>query len=284
MRNIVVTAANIEASNSFNNKFIYKFPGGGARFFNNKIGLQSLSQYYSNFNINVSLYNNNKFAYKWIDGTTHDVTMPDGFYEVSTLNYFLIDAMTKNKHYLIDTNNANQYYLALDTNVVYYAVELIAKVLPGTLPAGWSLPAGATWTLQQKTPQFQILDNGFKNIIGYNAGLYPTTSQTSTQEFLSSFTPEVSPVSTIVVTCSLLSNNLNVADNIVFAYSQSTTFGELENFHPFTPAFYTIKDGTYQEMVITFLDQNLRPIKFQDKATTMIFNVIGESDYNPSAV
>ena len=76
MKTIILNSTNI-VPNSGNSNFIYNFPAGGTQFKNDEIALSNISMYYSWFNINQALYNNNVFNYIWL-GTTYVVTIPDG--------------------------------------------------------------------------------------------------------------------------------------------------------------------------------------------------------------
>jgi hypothetical protein len=278
MRNIVLTKNNV-VKNGLNNKFTYSFPRGGVTFRGHKIGLQSLSQYYSNFNISATRYNNNKFQYEWqqvVSGSfVFDVELPDGFYDASHLDSFLQSIMLRNGHYLINDLGQNVFYLKISTNDVYYSIQLDEIALPASLPTGWSYPPNADWTTSARAPVFRILENGFRDIIGYEAGRYPPDDpwSSTSQSQLSSKTPEVSPVSTILMRCSLLNNSLDVTANVLFAYVQSTRFGGLENFHPYISAASHIQDGSYTDITIEFTDEFFRPIKFEDPSTTIILNI-----------
>ena len=44
---------------------------------------------------------NNTFTYIWIDGTSNTVTIPDGIYDIESLNIVLQDTMMQNTHYFL---------------------------------------------------------------------------------------------------------------------------------------------------------------------------------------
>ena len=52
--------------------------------------------------------------------------------------------------------------------------------------------------------QIVINDNNFTKIIGFNAGTYPPTVQTTNKSYISDFTPQVNPISAIVITNNLV--------------------------------------------------------------------------------
>lgn len=266
---IVLTANDIVNRDTGNNRLVYQFQGGGVSFNNNEIALCSLQMYYSWFNINEQLYKNSKYQYVWVDGTIHDVVMPNGFYSVSDLNNFLEATMIQNTHYLVDTTTGNfVYYLQWETNATYYAVQMNAYLVPNTLPVGFSLPPSATWSLPatSQTPRITILNNGFQDIVGFYAGTYPPTSPyTTTYSKISDVAPQLNPISSIQITCSLASNPYSPQSKQIYAFGvPEVVFGG--NILINTPeyAFQQIINGSYNQFVVEIIDQNGRPINLQD--------------------
>lgn len=267
MPTIILNATNIDNLNSGNNRLTYSFQGGGVRFENNEIALMSLQMYYSWFNINSSLYNNNVISYTWTDGTVVNITIPNGFYNVSELNAYLESVMVTNKHYLVSSTGDFVYYLQLETNATYYAVQFNSYAVPSALPTGWSLPAGATWTLpvSARTPQLTILANGFRDLIGFNDGTYPSPVQSTTYSKLSDYTPQIQPISSVQITCSLMANPYASSSKTIYAFGiPETEFGGQVLITPPEFAFHKIVDGTYNEFTVTILDQDGVPVQLND--------------------
>lgn len=269
MPSIVLNYNNVSNLNSGNNRLVYDFQGGGVTFKDNEIALLSLQMYYSWYNINQLLYNNNQFQYRWVDGSVVTVTIPDGFYNVDELNAYLESVMVTNKHYLVNTTNGDfVYYLQLETNASYYAVQFNAYVVPSVLPAGFALPVGATWVLPAvaTTPQIIILANGFQNIIGFNAGTYPpAVPQATTYSKLSDYTPQVQPISSVQITCSLIANPYASASKTIYAFGiPETEFGGQVLITPPEFAFNKIVDGHYNQFVVEILDQDGVPVQLKD--------------------
>jgi hypothetical protein len=87
MRTLVINSNNI-VSGTGNSQFIYKFPSS-VTFKNNLIGVASISQFFSTYNVNATNYNNNIYSYVWFDGVTYNVNMPNGYYSITgLLTYF----------------------------------------------------------------------------------------------------------------------------------------------------------------------------------------------------
>lgn len=282
MPTIVLNYNNVQNINAGNNKLVYQFQGGGVTFKDNEIALLSLQMYYSWYNISASQYRNNVYQYIWIDGTIVNVTMPDGFYNVDELNSFLESVMITNGHYLIDTITGDfVYYLQLETNASYYAVQMNAYPVPSVMPTGYSYPVGATWTLPVSTvtPQITVLDNGFKNIIGFNAGTYPSPTQSTTYNKLSDFTPQVQPISSVQLTCSMIANPYSVSSKTLYAFGiPETEFGGQVLITPPEFAYQRIMDGTYNEFVVEILDQDGKPVVLKDPQMCILLVIKSRGD------
>ena len=289
MRTLILNSANI-LPNTNNSQLVFQFPAGNIQFKKGqRLALASLSMYYSTFNITTA-NNNTTYSYTWVNGVSYQVQMTNGFYDADALNNFLHFTMVQNKHYLVDATGNFVYFLTLSTNSSAYSIELNAFVMNTTIATAntWTLPAGATWvipTVQAICPMLQVLDNGFKQVIGFNAGFYPqgpptyavatiagvspaftqVPAYTTTQVFLSQFTPQITPLSSYILTCSLINNNYAVPNNLLFAFSPQGTFGSQFTITPGGQlAFIDIQEGQYAFIRLQFLDQNLLPVVIQD--------------------
>jgi hypothetical protein len=118
--------------NGQNNTFVYRFPNS-VQFKKSSIAFVSCSMYYSWFNISSSL-SNNTFTYNWIDNlgvaTTYTVTIPDGLYEISTLNQYLQFIFIQNGHYLVNASGQNVYYAEFIVNPARYAIQINTFLFP----------------------------------------------------------------------------------------------------------------------------------------------------------
>ena len=241
--------------------------------------------YYSTFNI-TSAYNNNVFNYVWVDGTTHQVLFPDGFYDATGINNYLHFTMLQNGHYLID-NDTGEYvwFITFSPNPTRYAIEVNCFTMRAVdYPIGvgantYSYPAGATWVVPTNyiVPELQVLANGFRQIIGFEAGLYPnaviagvppaqtqTPNYTTTQTFLSTTCPQITPFSSFVVNCSLVNNNYAVPNSLIYSFAPQGVFGEQFTITPNEYVFIDVLPAQYNRFKIYFTDQNNFPITFQD--------------------
>jgi len=286
MKTLILNAQNVVPDGT-NSKFVYSFPQGGYVFKNDLIAVQEISMYFSAFNITTA-YNNNRFSYIWIDGTTHIVNIPNSFLQVSDLNAYLQSAMELNTHYLINTTNGNfVYLLEMVVNQSRYAVQVNNYVVSVALATAntWVRPAGATWVLPTNLilPYLVIpADNNFGLLIGFAPGQYPagvitgvppaqiqTPAFTGAQSELSSVAPQITPYSSFLVFCSLVNNRAVIPSQLVYSFTPTnSTFGALQVYSPTAELGWNkIEDGVYNSFIIEFRDQLGRQVAFQDPNT-----------------
>ena len=267
-KTIILNTSNI-VENSNNTKLVYNFPSGGYSFKNDMIALQSVYQYFSIFNI-TSDYGNNTFSYVWFDGIEYSITIPDGYYETSDLNSYFQSIMIANTHYM--TNSAGQfiYFLEFIVNTSRYAVQISSYPLDTTIQStnGYILPSGATWSVPATSTlsQFNVNTSGFGEVLGYEIGSYPDTQVgSSTLSFLSSKAPQITPYSSILVSCNLVNNRAVIPSNILTSYTPlGTSIGSLFTFEPNYLQFADVEDGQYTQLVLEFRDQLSRSIVIRD--------------------
>lgn len=289
MRTLILNSDNIvEGTN--NSVLEYEFSGGNINLKKGqKLALASLQMYYSTFNI-TALNGNNSFSYIWVDGLTYLVSIPDGFYEIPTLNNYLHFTMVQNGHYLITSTGDFVYLLTLTINPTLYATEVNSFGISAALATtnAWVLPAAPTWVLPTNfiLPELVVGKIGlnaalnsanFGLVIGFETGYYPnaviagvppaqtqTPSYVSDQQFLSTFTPQVSPLSSFILTCSLINNNYAVPNNLIYSFAPQGTIGQQFTVAPNQLVFIDVLPAQYSRFQITFIDQALRPVAIED--------------------
>jgi hypothetical protein len=282
MNSIILNSSNVQA-NGFNNILVYDFPAGSVSFQDAKIAVASISMYYSWFNITSanteSQYNNNLFTYTWPSGTssaTYQVLIQDGYYSAESLNAYLQSIMLSNGHYLEDEDGNNLFYIEILENPTKYAIELRSYAIPSGLPSGYTNPASLTLPNTSKTPQINILsNNNFKDIVGFTSGSYPSVVQSSNYSITSNYTPQFSPVSSLVLLLDFLDNKLANPSSVFYTFSAvGTSFGGLIQETPSTLLYNKIRDGQYAQIKLSILDQSLRPVFIKDTNMTLLLSVI----------
>lgn len=287
MRTIVLNSSNL-VNDGQNNKLVYQFPGS-TTFKNTYIALSQINMYYSWYNISAELQNN-ILRYTWRTGaitTTYTITIPDGLYEVSTLNSLLQFTFIANSHYLIDATGQNVYYAEIVVNPSRYAVQINTFLVPLALPAGYSLPAGwAGFPTATCNPQI-IMPYAVNLILGFVAGtttdentgnaFVPPANQTlivksanGTLSYLSTSAPNIQPNSSVLVSVSNIDNQYANPSSVLYSVVPNVAFGELIAEKPPQYAFNKLIDGTYNQLRMTFLGTNLSPIKINDPNMTIL--------------
>jgi len=393
MRTLIVNSSNVVA-NTNNSVFKYNFPAGNVEFMKGqKLALGSIQMYYSTFNITAA-QGNNSFSYVWVDGREITITIPDGFYEIATLNDFLHFVMVQQGHYLLDSAGNYYYFITLVVNSSTYQIDVncfpislatypVATYTIGTYTASTITTSSPTtpvlWSRPTSpiTPMFRVLATNFRNIVGFQAGYYPqgqsgyastipttplaqaaiTITATSTfsitsivgttltttgspallagmvisgtgittgtyivsgsantwlvsvsqtigaitgtfysmsasqspsystiQSFSSTSVPQVSPLSSYVLTCNLLNNNFAIPNSLLYSFSPQAVFGSQFTIAPNQYSFIDIQPGQYNSFEVSFLDQNNIPTTLQDNNLVILLIIADKGELEGLAI
>lgn len=293
MRTLILNSLNVVPDGQ-NNKLVYRFPNS-VRFDDSYISLSQAQLYYSWFNI-TSSYRNNVIQYVWINNagtqTTYTITIPDGLYEISTLNKLLQFTFIENGHYLVNSSGENVYYAEISVNPSRYACQISTFLFPTSLPTGWSNPGGVTFPPQSFNPSLIIPANlneilgfsvGFTTNLNINNAYVPPASQyidklaNGTLSYLSTTAPNVQPNSSIIVNISNIDNQYAQPSGTCFTIVPTVAIGEVINEKPVNYIWNKLIPGTYNEMRVQLLGRDLQPIRINDPSMTFIF-VIGEGN------
>lgn len=293
MRTLVLNQTNIVADGQ-NNKLVYNFPNS-VRFRDAYLAVSSISLYYSWFNITSAL-GNNTFSYTWVNAsgsTTNVVTIPDGAYEVETLNQYLQYIFITNGHYLLDSAGQNVYYAEFLINPSRYAVQINTYLFPTALPSGFTNPSGLTFPAQTFNPSI-IIGIPLGLLLGFATGVTtdqntnnaftPASPQTyiaknalGTLSYISTSAPNIQPNSSVLISSSGIDNPYASPTSIIYSLTPNVGVGEIINEKPPEFMWNELIDGTYNQLRLTFLGTNLAPLQLNDPAITIIL-VIAQAD------
>ena len=257
------------------NQYIYQFPSTN-NFKNHEIALIQFSVYNSFFNIETSR-NNNIVTLVWnaLVPTTHNFTFQNGFYSISDMNYALQNFCLLNNLYMVDSvNNKNVYFVEILSNATTYSAQLNFYPIPTSAQAStnqWTIPTGATWNFPTtaKTPQLTFTTN-FGTLIGFDSGTFPSTPLNANQQYLSTFSPTISPISSIFLNCNLVSSPYSNPSNILGNTAITSAFGDLIQMKNNTPIYLSIVPASYNQIEINLLDQNFETLKIRDKEVVIV--------------
>lgn len=306
---IVLTQNNIApaAVNNGNNQFVYQFPSSVA-FPNHEIAIQNISMYYSWVNINSTTLNNNTFYYYWNTSGSgvkqFPVVIPDGLYEISTINSYLQFQMIKNGHFWTDSAGNYIYFIEMVVNVNTYTVQINTYPVPATVPSGYTGGSAAA-TGQGYTPYANPgaafipvvsmcntsgVYNNFYKVVGFTptfstyvvGGVYQyapyVTSSTLNQSVISTVAPQVQPNPTLFLAVSNIDNKYSNPSTIVYQLSPTVAFGELITITPAQFAYNKLLPGTYNGIRLQILGTNLQPINILDPAITITLVIRDRKD------
>lgn len=233
--------------------------------------------YYSWYNINSNLGNNQFTLTIPTSGasTNLNVVIPDGAYNITDLNNFLQFTLIAGGYYIYDTTTLeNTYYIAFALSPTSYSVQLTTTSLPTSLPAGYT--SGGMTFPGSSNQHYQLTissANTFKDIIGYDAGTYPS-SATYSGEYTkdSDYTPNVSPISAIQIRLSCLYNPFSSNSQLLHVFTNAgSRVGEIidgsANYESFVPCI-----GMHKELTLTFYDQLGRVLNLLDSNITIKLN------------
>ena len=293
MRTIVLNANNL-VQDGQNNRFVYNFPNS-VQFKDTYIAVQSVQMYYSWNNISASL-GNNKFTYSWYSGSTrtvYTVTIPDGIYDIPSMNAFLEYTMLQNKTYMTTSTGSIVYFLQFELNVSRYAVQLCTFRVPNSSASGYT-PTTLGYPTNVFNPSV-VTSANFNEIIGYPAGwaspenisgtvapftasgsgtylgvAYDYNNTTGAMSFYSSTSPDVTPNASVYLAVTGINNPYALPSSIIYAVSPSNGIGGVIIDKPPQFCWNMLINGTYNQLQLSILGSDLTPIKINDPNMTIL--------------
>jgi len=283
MNVICLTQANV-VQGSGNSSFVYRFPTS-ANLDNHSIALASLTLYSCWFNVTAALGNNKLSltiypadAYTF----TYSIVIPDGSYSVANLNSYLQYWAIQNSLYLIDANGDYVYFLNIAVNAVRYAIEIQSFSCPyngdiATLPVGYTLPVGfpvapavgLSWNAVLTVPV------GMSEYLGQavNFSTDANSGNTTTLAYLSTICPQINPNPNVMVSITGISNKY-AASPIIYSFSSAgTPFGSMIQERPNELLWNTLNSGNYNEIRVSFLGTDFRPLPLLDPSITLLLAI-----------
>ena len=231
---------------------------------------------------------NNTFSYIWVDGQTYAVTLQPGELSQAAISAALQQTLFANGHYLVNASTGiTNYYLSLQWNSNLYRTVITATPLPGTMPSGFaygtSLSGAPAWTLPStpKSPQLVVpplLDNGygalqpygqappttsFSTLVGVVPGTYPAAPSSVLYATAGTLAP-ASLVSTVIVACDRVSCSHNTLASVLYSFTPSAGFANLQDESPSTPQWMACSGGRVGSVTISLLTQDMLPLQLLD--------------------
>jgi hypothetical protein len=213
-----------------------------------EVSVNYCSVYYSWWNIS-NVYGNNTLSVIFPSGT-FDITIPDGSYSVEFLNGFLQNYFDLNNLYVLDSFGNKVYFIRLEANPIYYAVTL--TIDPILVPSGGSNPHSLT---TGNTPQVNISNQGFGNIIGFNTGVYPASPQATQFQQNSQKIPNVKKINEINILSNIVSPDFgNIFANNLYSAPITGIFGETLRIEPQNLSWFKCVTQNVRQIEIRLVD------------------------------
>jgi len=298
---IIVLNQNNIVNDGGNNKLVYKFPSS-INLTDKYIAVSSVSMFYSWNNIDA-IYANNTLSYTWTalsTTTTYYITIPDGIYEISELNSYFQYVMIQNLTYWVNSSGQYVYPWEISVNPTRYAVQINTYLVPtaaNATIAGFTLPVGQSCPTIAQNPVITI-PSAFNIIVGYGAGFvsnanvndaytpssasastnYESKNAAGTLSYLSSTSPQVQPNSNILFNLSGINNPYTQPSGIIYSLNPSVSSGEIISEKPPNFMWNKFINGTYNEIRLTLLGTDLRPIKINDPNMTILLTIRDQNE------
>lgn len=118
------------------------------------------------------------FTYQWINGSVHNVTFPDGNYDLGEFVTQFQNFMISNNHYFTNKKTGQkEYAMNFAYNVRTDRIQIQCKAVNRNTYSTNKYESNSltqSLTSYVVVPVIRILPNVFQNIIGVDAGYYPT--------------------------------------------------------------------------------------------------------------
>ena len=257
------------------NQYVYQFPSTQT-FKDHEISLVKFSIYNSFFNIESSRFNNSiTFTFNALVPTVHTINFTSGFYNISDINYAIINYCNVNNLFMVDTaNSKNVYFFEILANSISYAAQLNFYSIKTSAEAtanGWTKPAAATWDFPTVAATPQVTFGAeFGELLGFNSGIYPEIPLSGSQQYLSPFSPTISPISSVFLTTNLISSPYSNPSNIIGNTAITSAFGDLIVEKNSAPIFLSVIPSSYGSIEINLLDQLYGAVQLRDKEVVIV--------------
>ena len=203
---------------------------------NKHVAFHNLSIYYTRKNIRKQ-YMNNKL--KIIAPTWNDeFELPDGSYSVSDTQDYI--AFITKKHEILTTNPSIHVYINIINDRVVFEIKDAYK-------------------LELQTPETMKLFGSTKKLI----------DKTKNEEKV----PSLEVIEVVLVQCNLVNNQYQQKSEVLYTFTPDKSYAYLLHVEPSNLVFLKTYNIKFDEIIITFTDQNGRPLEIEDKVNlTLLIN------------
>ena len=201
--------------------------------------------------------------------TTYTINIPtNSYYTIEQLNGLIQYSLLGNGLYLVDASGNSVYYLSVVVNSTTYNVNILAPVVPLSLPTGYTNPAGMPFaTVANSNMQLILTDPQVLRVLGYVAGTYPSTPTGTGGNYSGAGTnsPEVCPYSSIYVWVSTNRNTYFTWPPQIYSFSiGDTQYAKSIQVEPKVWSFSPCLLQAYPSLTLELRDEKGNPLVVRD--------------------
>jgi hypothetical protein len=274
VRTLVINSSNYVENSG--NKYEYRFPQTAKFASGSSIAVANLAIYNSIQNV-TEKRGNNVITLNWLN-TDYTFIIPNGYYSVSDLNYYLQQQCIINGLYMTaNSGSDNVYFAEIVVNSIRYSTSLNFYAIPTEAEAtakGYVKSTNATWNFPASSQCPSLTFNQpFANLLGYTFGTFPPTLQSTNTQILSSQTPVISPVDSLIFTCNLVSSKYSIPSDVFYSVPISASLGSLILFNNTSLVYNDIIPQHFSSLIITIYDQLFQKVELLDKELTLTLSI-----------
>lgn len=269
---IIITKNNLVSGT--NNQYKYDF-SSTIDMTGMDIGLASASLFHSWQNITASKANNQfQIIHPATGGTnvTLSITVPNGGYEITTLNNFLRYYLINNGYFIQNNSTLEQVvYCEFQVNPSTYSVEFVSYKMETSLPAGFTAGSAITFPSTTRAPQLTVTHPAFGTLIGFETGTFPAVQQIITTTSSSTKVPIVSDVQSVLVNVDSAHNKFSPNSKVIYSISPAgVPYAGLINEKPSFVSFCPQQGGHRQSITLSLTNQLMEPLSIVDTDLTIM--------------
>jgi hypothetical protein len=277
MKTIMLTSSNYVGNSTFKYYFrtTLKAPDDIAA-----VAISNIEFYNMSYNITSSVLNN-YLELNWL-GTIYLITFSDGYYSATDMNSQIQSFCYLNNLYVTSSDGKIGYFIEIVENAPLYKIQLNFYAIPTAAQAttlGYTLPTSALWTFPviAATPQI-IMNTNFGKLIGFYGDTYPSTSFSTSQSYVSAFSPVISPINSYIFTCSMINNPYGTLSDHIATVALTSSLGSIVKHTPPAIIPHEIFAGQYQSFTMTLYDQDYNLLQINDNEFNITLALISAKE------
>jgi hypothetical protein len=218
---------------------------------------------------------------KWIQ-----ILIPDGYYDINSLELFLQQQFMLMGFYFVSSDGlSNYYFVEALTNPQAYKCQISLFTIPSSLPSGFLMPSNSCFTLPSSGQTIQLyfpsvasnnlIYGNLGTIFGFNQGVVLPLNNIVTADSinLSTITPKVSPISTYIIGCSIVQNDVSIPPDVLTQLNLGNSkFGGIIPYSDY-PIYTSCLAQQCSTITITLYDEFYMPLQLNDSQFSMILSI-----------